>query len=214
MRLYLSSFRMGDHPEYLMALVGGDSRRAEVIANAMDDAPQDIRRAGVEQELAALGELGFDASELDLRDYFDDQQRLRRDLAAAALAWLRGGNVFMLRYALRRSGGDTVFRDLLASDALVYAGYSAGPCVLSPSLRGLEAIDDADAVMRIYRAEPVWEGLALLDRAFVPHYRSPGHPETTALGFVAEKYRAEGVPHLTLQDGQPLLISGDTAAIV
>jgi hypothetical protein len=27
-----------------------------------------------------------------------------------------------------------VFRDLLAADALVYAGYSAGPYVLSPSL--------------------------------------------------------------------------------
>jgi len=52
------------------------------------------------------------------------------------------------------------------------------------------------------------------DRAFVPHYRSPGHPETAALGLVAEKYRAEGVPYLTLQDGQALLISGTSIAIV
>jgi dipeptidase E len=213
-RLYLSSFRIGDHPEVLTALVGGDSRRTVVIANAMDDAPEDIRQAGVERERAALGQLGFDAAELDLRDYFDDERRLRRELAAVALAWLRGGNVFMLRYALRRSGGDAVFRDLLARDSLVYAGYSAGPCVLSPSLRGLEAVDDAGAVMRIYGAEPVWEGLAVLDKAFVPHYRSPGHPETTALGFVAAKYQAEGVPHLTLQDGQALVISGASAAIV
>jgi len=213
-RLYLSSFRMGDHPEYLTALVGDDSRRTVVIANAMDDAPEDIRRAGVERELAALDELGFDAAELDLRDYFDDERDLRQELATVALAWLRGGNVFMLRYALRRSGGDTVFRDLLAQDALVYAGYSAGPCVLSASLRGLEAVDDAGAVTRIYRAEPVWEGLAVLDKAFVPHYRSPGHPETTALGLVAGKYRAEGVPHLTLQDGQALLIDGASTAIV
>ena len=191
MRLYLSSFRMGDHPEHLTALVGDDSRRTVIIANAMDDAPDDIRRAGVERERGALGELGFDAAELDLRDYFDDEQHLRRELAGVALAWVRGGNVFMLRYALRRSGGDTVFPDLLAQDSLVYAGYSAGPCVLSPSLRGLEAVDDADAVRRSYGAEPVWEGLAVLDKAFVPHYRSPDHPETTAVGLVAEKYRAE-----------------------
>src|SRR5262245_63925137 len=78
----------------------------------------------------------------------------------------------MLRYALRRSGGDAVFRDLVAKDALVYAGYSAGACVLSPSLRGLEAVDDPDAVPRVYGAEPVWDGLALLEDAFVPHYRS------------------------------------------
>ena len=148
MRLYLSSFRVGDHPENLIALVGEDSRRTVVIANAMDDAPPDVRRAGVELELAALADLGFDAVELDLRDYFAQQQRLRRELAGVSMAWLRGGNVFMLRYALYRSGGDVVLYELLAANALVYAGYSAGPCVLSPSLRGLELVDDADAVGR------------------------------------------------------------------
>ncbi len=93
---------MGDHPEHLTALVGDDSRRSVVIANAMDDAPPDMRRAGVDRELAALGDLGIDAAELDLREYFGDQARLRRDLATVALAWLRGGNVVMLRYAMRR----------------------------------------------------------------------------------------------------------------
>jgi|ERR1022692_653983 dipeptidase E len=112
---------MGDHPEYLTALVGDRGRRAVVIANALDDAPQEIRRAGVERELAALGELGFDAAELDLRDYFNDSDGLRRDLSQVALAWLRGGNVFMLRYALRHSGGHDAFTGLLAEDALVYA---------------------------------------------------------------------------------------------
>ena len=214
MRLYLSSFRMGDHPEHLAPLVGDSGRRAVVIANAMDDAPADIRQAGVERELDALGALGFDAAELDLRDYFDAEERLRGELAGVALAWLRGGNVFMLRYALRRSGGDTVFCSLLADDALVYAGYSAGPCVLSPSLRGLETVDDADAVLRIYGSEPVWEGLAVLDKAFVPHCKSPGHPESSALDLVAEHYLSEGVPHITLQDGQALLIDGVSEAMV
>jgi len=53
LRLYLSSFRMGDHPEHLVALVGADSRRRVVIANAMDDAPPDVRRTGVELERIA-----------------------------------------------------------------------------------------------------------------------------------------------------------------
>src|SRR5437763_10226659 len=71
--------------------------------------------------------------------------------------------------------------------ALVYAGYSAGACVLSPSLRGLEAVDDAGAVTRVYGAEPVRDGLGLLDEAFVPHYRSPGHPETAAIELVVAR---------------------------
>jgi len=107
-RLYLSSFRVGDHPEQLAALVGAGSRRTVVIANAMDDAPQEARRSGVGRELVALTGLGFDAAELDLRDYFGDEQGLRRDLAGIGLAWLRGGNVFMLRYALHRTDHDRV----------------------------------------------------------------------------------------------------------
>lgn len=54
---------------------------------------------GVELELAALADLSFDAVELDLRDYFGRQQRLRRELAGVSMAWLPGGNVFMLRDA-------------------------------------------------------------------------------------------------------------------
>jgi len=213
-RLYLSSFRMGDHPEHLLALIGADGRHAVVIANAMDDAPPELRRAGVERELAALADLGLDAAELDLRGYFGQQQRLRGELARAGLAWLRGGNTFMLRYALSRSGADTVFGELLAADALVYAGYSAGACVLAPSLRGLELVDDADAVPRIYGSPPVWEGLALLPEAFVPHYHSPRHSETAAMDLVVAHYRAKGVAYRTLHDGQALVVNGPSTAIV
>ncbi len=214
MRLYLSSFRMGDHPERLVTLVGGDSRRTVVIANAMDDAPLEVRRAAVELELAALAALGIDAAELDLRDYFGQERRLRDDLAGVSLAWLRGGNVFMLRYALDRSGADAVFRELLAADALVYAGYSAGPCVLSPSLRGLELVDDPGAVTRIYGSPPVWDGLGVLGEAFVPHYRSPEHPETTAIDQVVARYRAEQVAYRTLRDGQAMIVNGADTLIV
>jgi dipeptidase E len=107
-----------------------------------------------------------------------------------------------------------VFRELLAADALVYAGYSAGPCVLSPSLRGLELVDDPDAVTRIYGVAPMWDGLALLSEAFVPHYRSPGHPETAAIEQVVTRYQAEGVAYRTLHDGQALLINGPQTTIV
>ena len=214
MRLYLSSFRMGDHPEHLVALAGEDGRRKVIIANAMDDAPADVRRAGVEPELAALADLGLDAAELDLRDYFGQEQRLRHDLAGVCLAWLRGGNVFMLRYALYRSGADVVFRDLLAADALVYGGCSAGACVLSPSLRGLELVDDADAVTRTYGSQPVWTAWRCSRRRFAPHYRSPGHPGTAAIELVVARYRAEGIANCTLHDGQVLLVEGPDTVIV
>ena len=123
MRLYLSSFRMGDHPEHLVALAGNDTRRGVVIANAMDDASPQVRGSGVELELA-------------------------------------------------------------------------------------------DAVTRVYGSPPPWDGLALLDEAFVPHYRSPGHPETADIERVVTWYRAEGIAYRALHDGQALLVNGPETKIV
>jgi len=213
MRLYLSSFRLGDHPEHLVALAGQDGRRALVIANALDDQPGTIRRMSTETEVRDLGLLGFDAAELDLRGYAGEPERLRADLAGAALVWLRGGNTFLLRYALRRSGADTVLRDLLAGDALTYGGYSAGCCVLAPSLRGLEMVDDAAVVTQLYGSEPVWDGLGLIDEAIVPHYESD-HPEADVIGLLAQHYRDHAIPHRTLRDGQVLIVNGESITVV
>ena len=212
MRLYLSSFRLGDHPEFLVSLVGKAAWVA-VVANAMDDQPPDIRRQAVERELAALSGLQLRPTELDLRCYAGEPDALRERLAGNDGLWARGGNVFMLRHALHVSGGGTVLPDLLRRDTIAYAGYSAGPCVLAPSLRGLEAVDDAAAVARIYGASPIFDGLGVLPYAIVPHYRSPDRPESAACDQVAARYAAADVPHRTLRDGQALVIDGATEAI-
>src|SRR5919201_486313 len=205
LRLYLSSFRMGDRPERLVELVE-PGRRAAVVANAMDDASPEVREEGVQRELVALAELGLDVEELDLREYFDPPGRIAAELRRYGLVWLRGGNVFMLRFALATSGADAALVELLRRDELVYAGYSAGPCVLGPTLRGFEDVDDPAAVEAVHGAPPVWEGLGVLDYVIVPHVDSPGHPETERCEALAERYRIEGVPHRTLRDGEAIVI--------
>src|SRR5260370_29963261 len=95
---------MGGHPEHLTAPAGEEGRGAVIVATALADASAEVRGAGAERELAALAGLGGDVVELDLREYCGQEQRLRRDLAWVSLAWLRGGNVFMFCYALRRGG--------------------------------------------------------------------------------------------------------------
>ena len=104
--------------------------------------------------------LGFRPGEVDLRSYFGDAALLRRDLAQYDALWVRGGNVFVLRYALHHSGGDAIAADPLAAGALVYAGYSAG--------RAGSHRDDPAAVAATYGAKPIWEGLGLLDYSIVP----------------------------------------------
>lgn len=214
--MYLSSFRLGDQPEHLFRLVGADSRVA-VIANAIDEDfgdGEDHRATGVLAEIDALGELGLAADEVDLRDYFDGRVPVRSALEPYGAVWVRGGNAFMLRYAMSRSGADDVLVELVRRDVIVYAGYSAGPCVLAPSLRGLEHCDDPDAVTRVYGTPPLWEGLGLLPYAFVPHVDSPGHPETELVAVVARHYREHGVPHMTLRDGQAIVVEADTTTLV
>lgn len=196
MRLYLSSYRLGDHPDRLTAMLPARARVA-VIGNALDAVPA-IRPAAVDQEIDALSGLGLRADEFDLRT--DDA----RELTSYDGVWVRGGNVFVLREALRSSGADDLLPDLIRSGDLVYAGYSAGACVLAPSLRGLELCDDpSDA------GEVIWAGLGILDHAIVPHLDSPGHPETDLVARVAAHYDADGTPYTGLADGQALLVDGD-----
>lgn len=94
------------------------------------------------------------------------------------LIWVREGDVHTLRYTFARSKADDALVALLNDDALVYGGYSAGVCVLAPTLRGLEMVDDPPSVRHLYGADPIWEGLGILDYCMVPHADSPDHPES------------------------------------
>jgi dipeptidase E len=205
MKLYLSSFRLGDHPDRLLALLPPAGRLA-VICNAIDTEDPAVRREMVAAEITWLSELGLTAEELDLRSAPD----LRARLTQYDGVWVRGGNVFVLRAAMARSGADKILPELIRSEELVYAGYSAGPCVLAPSLRGLELCDDTAAV----GGEVIWDGLGVLDHAIVPHLDSPGHPETDLVAQVRAQYERDGTPYLAMRDGQVLVVEGEQRRLV
>jgi len=201
-RLYLSSYRVGAHADRLLALSFG--QRTALIPNALDGLPADVRDAGLQRDIADLGQLGLEVTELDLRD-----ANAAERLSGFDIVWVRGGNTFVLRRVLADTGTDRALTDLIQRDALLYAGYSAGACVLAPDLSGLEAVDDIAAV-----ANPVTTGLGWLDRPFVPHVHSPGHPETVACDAVAARYEAVGQAHWALGDGDVLIIDGDTTELL
>lgn len=206
MRLFLASYRFGAHRDRFVRLVGGPGRVA-VIANAAD-AWGTARYSAVVSDLVPLRRLGFDAHELDLREYAGTPDRLRNHLAGCDAVWVRGGNTFVLRAQLAACGGDAVLTDLLRQDALAYAGYSAGACVMSPSLRGLELVDDPAEVEAVCGTTPIWDGLGLIDFAIVPHHRSPGYPaeEVELIDRIADGYRRSGVKYRTLTDDDVVVI--------
>ena len=175
MRLYLSSFRVGNRPEELLRLLDGDNRTGLVL-NADDyKSPQD-RSLSLQREFDELRALGLQPSEIDLRDYFGRPGALQQHLTHFSLVYVRGGNPFILRRAFSQSGADDIIEGLLAKDAIVYGGYSAGAIMLGPSLRGIETIgtseDDPAVVPDGYLSEPLWQCLHVIPYAIVPHYRS------------------------------------------
>jgi dipeptidase E len=174
----------------------------------MDGQPDDQRRAGVAREVTALEQLGFRPDHLDLRDHFD-RDDIGNRLDRYDLLWLRGGNVFMLRYALARSRADDALCDRLAAGSVCYGGYSAGPCVLSGPLAEFAEVDDPSVVIRTYGEPAPERGLDILPWVFVPHVESPGHPESEACERVAASYASAGVALRTFRDGEVLLVNGD-----
>lgn len=213
MRLYLSSFRVGDHPDVLVELSrrGTTGRpRALVVTNATDAAEPAVRAERVAEELDRLTALGLAATELDLRTHrVDDDSTLSAALADCDLLWLRGGNVFLLRHAMATSGLDRLLPRLLADDALAVGGYSAGPCVLGADLSALAACDPPGEVTELYGVAARSDGLAVLPVPVVPHLDTPDHFESAVLEQVAEQHRAAGQEFLGLRDGDVYVVDGE-----
>jgi dipeptidase E len=125
------------------------------------------------------------------------------------LIWVRGGNTFTPRRVFGDSGADEALTALLQGDALVYGGYSAGACILTPDLSDLQHVDEISVV-----AAPITTGLGLLDRPFVPHVASPGHPETTACDEVSAALRRRGQDYWALSDGDVLVVDGERTQLL
>ena len=203
MNLYLSSYRIGDSGAHLARW--GSGRTALLISNALDFSTDTERlKMGREQEVARLSDLGIQSEALDLRHYSQATESLRDRVRDAGMLWVVGGNTFLLRKAMAISGLDQILWGMRDNEDFVYGGYSAGACVLSPSLKGIHLADEPKAQAAGYQREPVWDGLGILDYYIVPHYRCD-HYESDKMEAVAEYYRHSKLPFRTLADGEVIL---------
>lgn len=212
MKLYLSSYKLGTQaPELLVLLNGGT--KVGVIMAAQDYKDVETRTERFLEECAALKKIGLEPEEIDLRDYFVKHDGLAERLSKYDMLWVRGGNAFVLRKALAMSGADKIVVDLIQREQIVYGGYSAGVCVLTPDLHGIELVDVENIYVPGYQSETIWEGLNLLPYAVAPHYKSD-HYESAAIDDVVEYFIAHKTPYKTLSDGDALVIDGDTTTLV
>lgn len=211
MKLYLSSYRLGNKPEELAGLVG-ENKKAAVITSARDAYPPDERGERLEREIEALSKIGIEGEEVKLSEYFSKPEELGTRLSNVGLFWILGGNAFVLRRAMKDSGFDRLARGLL-DNGIVYAGYSAAGCVAGPTLKGIDIVDDPSEVRAAYGEEVIWEGLNLVPFSFAPHYRSD-HPESAGVEKEVEYLEKQNMPYRALKDGQAIIIDGDNERTV
>jgi dipeptidase E len=212
MFLYLSSYRIGDHGAELARMVAGEQRVA-VIRNALDQYDDEERiRIGREREHDALAALGLRPQALDLREYFGAPGRLSDVIDQVDGLWVVGGNTFVLRRAMRQSSLDQLLRARAADgggrEPFFYGGYSAGVCVVTPTLRGIHLADEPDVVPPGYLPDIIWDGLGFVRFCIAPHYRSD-HPESESIEAVVAYYIEHELPFVALRDGE--VSFGDTA---
>jgi dipeptidase E len=215
MRLYLSSYRLGDHVDQLMRLAGS-GRNLTLIENAIDHVPTSDREAyrnNIYDIRGNLIELGFSVTNLDLRQYFGKRDDLEEFLKSQDVVMCTGGNVFLLRRAMEQSGFDSILKDSLEKDAFVYAGWSAGICVLAPSLRGLELCDPTSDLADGYNFAIIWEGLGVLDSTLIPHCYSD-HPEATLVEKIVQYCKARNIDYRAMCDGDVMILEGDEMSLL
>ena len=207
MELYLSSYRLGNEAQKLAEMVGRGNKIA-VIGNAMDFVDEETRKDQLQENFDELRQIGLEPIEIDLRDYFDKSEELEAKMNEFNAVYVRGGNVFLLRRAFAQSGFDKWILSQKDNPKLVYSGYSAGCCLLSPSLRGIEIVDDPNTFAEGYKDGIIWDGLGIINYSFVPHFESD-HPESARVGESIEYLKKNNIPFKTLHDGEVIIIKND-----
>lgn len=179
------------------------SNSVAVIQNAQDCWTDPLkRRAGLEREFSDLRALGLAPIELDLRTFFGRRAQLERELTRFSYCWVCGGNSFVLRRAFHLSGLDVILQRLAQEeDCLGYGGYSAGACVMTPTLEGIHLADDPTSNPDGYSGEAIWKGLALYPYCIAPHFRSDHH-ETHLIERSVEYFLEKKIPFVALRDGE------------
>ncbi len=209
MRLYLASEELGNHADVLLKMAG-ESRKVLFIGNAHDYYDPEKRADYLYRKSRCLVDAGFEVAELDLREYFGRPDELKAyvDSYSPDVIFSVGGNVFLLRTAMKLSGMDEIIKDGVANDKFVYGGYSAGSMVTTKNLRyyGHDYLVP-EAVPGLYGVEAELDGLGLIDEYMIPHCDVEKHEATTEL--YKNRIEADGNVVLLLNQSSVYIIDGD-----
>lgn len=201
MLLYLSSQKLGNRVDVLKKWIKEHDNKILLIFNALDAKGQDVINKNVSEDKKLLEEIGFDVSVCDLKNYFDCPEKLRADFTQYHAFCVMGGNVFLLRQAMKYSGFDQFLKGISSSDYL-YIGYSAGSVILSKDLSGFLGIDDE--IFYRLKEDLLYEGLSLIDYLFIPHYQS-NYRKVELIHNLVEDCKKNDIRFQAVRDGDVII---------
>jgi len=205
MKLYLSSYRIPT-PDDLAQLLGRPLEQVMValIPNAKDCYIDKARNFKIGDLISYMQGLGLKVEVVDLRDY-DKSESLKEKLANYDLVWAMGGNTYMLRYEMSRSGFDDAIKKLL-EDGAVYGGDSAGALVAGASIAGIESADEPEFAEQI-----IEDGLGLVPFAILPHVDNPEFADVLPVFRNVHQDKNEVIE---LKDSQAVIFDGKSRRVV
>jgi len=204
MNFYLSSYKIGNEEEKLKEMT--KNKKIGFIPNALDYVNVEERKISNEKNVKCLLDIGVDVETLDLEKYFGKKKELEDKINNLDGVWIRGGNTFILRQAMKLSGFDDIIkRKNEKNEDFFYGGYSAGVCILAPSMEALKMVDDPKIMPYSEIKETIFEGLNILDYVIIPHYKSD-HPESFKIDEVVDFCEKNKTPFKTLRDGEVIII--------
>lgn len=203
MILYLSSNKLGNKTDFLKDWIENNSKKIVLITNARDAKIQNNEeKEKLNNNIEMLKEIGFEVNILDLKEYFGNNELLNKELKKYNSFCVIGGNVFVLRQAMKLSGFDQYLINNRDNNKLLYIGYSAGSCVLTKNLDGFQLVDEP---INPYNDENIiYEGVGLLDYCIVPHYKS-NHKESALIDDVVQYMQEKRIKYKALSDGDVII---------
>lgn len=199
MILYLSSQKFGNNYSFLKEWISKNSNKILLIANALHYKDKCIVSSIVEEDKQILSHIGFDVTIVDLKDYFEKHEELKKICRKFNNICVIGGNVFILREAMKYSGFDKYLKEISKKDNCLYIGYSAGGCVLSQNLDIYKKVDDP--VDFYNKGKIIYDGIRLIDYQFIPHYKSNYH-KAYLIDEIVDTCKKENIKYKALKDGE------------
>ena len=204
MILYLSSKYFGANTDYLEQWIENNNRNVLLIFNALDCKGKDKIINNVNNDKKLLEKIGFEVTVVDLKDYFGRYEELKKICLEFNAFCVMGGNVFVLRQAMKYSGFDRFLKEISTDNNYLYIGYSAGVCVLSEKLDIYEKVDEP---INYYNNEIIYDGIDLIKYTFIPHYKSNYH-KSHLIDELVDKCKLENIEYKALSDGEVIIEKG------